>query len=88
MVKDVTLEFCSIQQHSIRDIRAKFCIHNLPQSPDIGQNSDRSIFDFRISGKSLMKENCHKSRTSDDIDMKLGPVTKVDKRNKKNIKKN
>ena len=30
-----------------------------------------------------MKENCHNSRTSDDIDMKLGPVTKLDKRNKK-----
>ena len=29
-----------------------------------------------------MKENCHNSRTSDDIDMKLGPVTKLDKWNK------
>ena len=25
---------------------------------------------------------CHNSRTSDDIHMKLGPVTKLDKRNK------
>ena len=25
---------------------------------------------------------CHNSRTSDDIDMGLGPVTKLDKRNK------
>ena len=30
----------------------------------------------------LIKENCHNSRTSDDIDMKLGPVTKIYKRNK------
>ena len=29
-----------------------------------------------------MKENCHNSRTSDDIDMKLGPATKPNKRNK------
>ena len=29
-----------------------------------------------------MKENCHNSRTCDDIDMNLGPVTKLDKRNK------
>ena len=29
-----------------------------------------------------MKESCHNSRTSDDIDMKLGPVTKLYKRNK------
>ena len=83
----VTLEFCSIQLHSIRDIHAKFGIHNLHQSPDIGQNSDGGISDFRISGQSLTKENCHNSRTSDDIDMKLGPVTKLDKRNKTTSKK-
>ena len=29
------------------------------------------------------KKNCHSSRTSDDIDMNLRPVTKPDKRNKK-----
>ena len=29
-----------------------------------------------------MKEKCHNSRTSDDNDMKLGPVTKLYKRNK------
>ena len=81
-VKAVTLEFCSIQQHSIGEIRAKFSVYNSPQSPDIEQNSDRGISDFRISGQSLMKENCHNSRTSDDIDLKLGPVTKLDKRKK------
>ena len=37
---------------------------------------------YRISGQSLIKENCHNSRTSDDIDEKLRPVTKLDKRNK------
>ena len=81
------MEFCSIQLSSIRDVHAKFGIHNLPQSSDIGQNSDRGISDFRISGQSLIKENCHNSRTSDDIDMKLGPVTKLDKRNKTTSKK-
>ena len=29
-----------------------------------------------------MKENCHNSRTSDNTDLKLGPVTKLEKRNK------
>ena len=29
-----------------------------------------------------MKENCHNSGTSDIINMKLGPVTKLYKRNK------
>ena len=52
------------------------------QSPDIGQISDGGIFDFWISGQSFIKENCHNSRTNGDIDMKLGSVTKLDKRNK------
>ena len=82
MVKAVTLEFLSIQLNSVRDNHAKFGIHNLPQSPDIGQNSDGGISDFRISGQSLIKENSHNSRTSDDIDIKLGPVTKLDKKSK------
>ena len=44
---------------------------------------------FPISGflvKSLIKENCHNSRTSDDTDMKHGPVTKLYKRNKTSSK--
>ena len=40
------------------------------------------ISDFKISGQSLIKRNCHNPRPSDDIDTKLGPVTKIDKRNK------
>ena len=59
----------------------------MPQSPDIGQNSEGGISDFRISGQSLIKVNCHNSRTSDDIDIKLGPVTKLDNRNKTMFKK-
>ena len=71
----------------MRDIRAKVGIPNSPQSSNIGQDSDNTqeippISDFRISGQSLMKENCYNSRTSDDIDMKLGLGTKLDKRNK------
>ena len=55
---------------------------NSPQSPDIGQNSYGGICDSQISGQSLIKENCHNSRTSDDIDMKLGPVTNANKTKK------
>ena len=42
---------------------------------------------FWISAQSLIKENYRNSRTSDDIDMKLGLVTKLDKRNKTTSKK-
>ena len=51
------------------------------------QNSDRDISDFGISGQSLVRVNCHNSRTSDDIDMKFGPVTQLNKRNKTASKK-
>ena len=46
----------------------------------IVENCKRKLF--------LVKENCKRnSRTSDDIGMKLGPVTKLDKRNKATSKK-
>ena len=34
-----------------------------------------------ISGQSFINKNCHNSRNSNDIDMKLTPITKLDKRN-------
>ena len=87
MVKAVNLALCSIQQHLTKDICDKFSIPYSHQSPDIGQNSDGGISDFRISGQPLIKENCHKSRTSNDIDVKLGPVTKLEKTNTTFLKK-
>ena len=35
----------------------------------------------------LENKNWYNSRTSDDIDMKLGPITRIDKRNKTTLKK-
>ena len=87
MVKVGPLEFCSIQSHFFRDVRAKFGIPYLLQSPDNRQNSCRVIYDFGISGQSLIKRNCHNYRTIDDIDIKFGPLTKLDKRNKTHSQK-
>ena len=45
---------------------------------------------FPLSGflvKSLIDKIRHNSRTSNDIDMKLGPLTKLDKRNTTTLKK-
>ena len=53
----------------------------MPQSKNTGQNPDEGISDFRISGQFFIKENYHNSRTSKDIDMKLGLVPKFDTRN-------
>ena len=77
-------------QHSVTFIRnacAKFGIPHSFQSPDIGQNSDRGISNFQISDQSLIEIYCCNSRSSDDIDMKLGLITKLDKRNKTTSKK-
>ena len=71
----------------IRGIRGKFGIPYLPRSPDIKQNLDEGISDFRISGQSFINENCHNSRTSHNIDMILGPLTKLDKTNTTTSKK-
>ena len=46
-----------------------------------------SISDFRIPGQYLICGNFHNSRTSKDIDMKLGSVTKLDKKNTTTLKK-
>ena len=51
------------------------------QFPNIGQNSDWGIFSFWISGQSLINKSCHNSRTSNEIEMKLGLVTKLEKIN-------
>ena len=40
-----------------------------------------------ISIQSFIKENCHNCRTNDGIDIKLGSVTKLDKRKKTASKK-
>ena len=80
MHKAVTLAFCSTNYLFITDILAKFCIPNLPQSADIGQTPDRGIFDFQISGQSFINENCDNSITGHDTDIKLGPVTKPNRR--------
>ena len=86
-VKAVTLVFCSIQLYCIRYILAKFGLPNSPQPSDIGQNSDGGVSKFRISGQSFISKNRCNSKSSHDIDMKLGPVTKVDKRKMATSKK-
>ena len=63
-----------------RDIAAIFGIPNLSWFTDHGQKLDGEIHDFWISSQSHTKRNCQNSRTSNDIDMKLAPVTKIYKR--------
>ena len=72
-----------ILQHSVTFHLKHSCqiwYPNLTQSSDIRQNSDKSISYFRSIP-------CHNCRTSNDIDMKLGPVTKLDNKNMTTSKK-
>ena len=57
------------------------------QSPDNGQNSHGGILDFQISCQLFTEKNYHNSRTSNDIDVKLGPVTNLEKKNTAILKK-
>ena len=41
----------------------------------------RPVYNFQTSGQSFINKNCHNCRTSHDLDLKLGLVTKPDKRN-------
>ena len=53
-----------------------------PSLQILGNISDGGDSDFRISGQSFINKNYGNSRTSHVIDMKLGPGTKIYKRNK------
>ena len=70
----------------MRDFRSKFGIPNSSQSPDIGQNSYGGILYFPIFGQSLIKRIVITPELV-MIDIKLGPVTKLDKKNKTTSKK-
>ena len=56
---------------------------NIPSLLILGKTQTEGASDFRIYVQSLIKENCRNFRTSDAINMKLGQITKLDKRNKK-----
>ena len=62
-------------------------IPNLPHYSDIEHNSDGCIFNIRNSGQTLTNKNCKKTRASNNIDMKLAPVTKLDKKTTTTLKR-
>ena len=47
------------------------------------QNSDNVISDGWVSVQSFINKNCHNSRTSHNIEIKLEPVIKLDKKTQK-----
>ena len=73
--------FAAASNFLLKEVCAKFCIP-CPSFQILGKTRGVKLSNFWISGQSLIKRKCHNSRTSDHTDMELGPVTKLDKRNK------
>ena len=73
-------------QRSVRHYQRRSCqiCYSLPVPiPRYWAKLRGTYFRSLDSGQSPINRNCHNSRTTGDIDLKLGPVTKLDKRNKK-----
>ena len=49
----------------------------------IVESSYETISDFKVSDQSFIDKNCRNFRASYDIDVKLGPVIQLDKKNYK-----
>ena len=49
----------AVGQSKCKVFNSNFIIPNLPQFPDIGQNSDKGTSDFQISGQSFINKKCH-----------------------------
>ena len=74
--------FSAFSKISLETFMPNLVFINYPSLQILGKIQTGFFSNLRISSKSLIKENCHNSRTSDGIDMKLGTVTELDKRNK------
>ena len=83
MVKAVDQAFCSTKLETlVANPVSKTCSSH--QMLDKTQTGVFPIIGFLV--KPLINESCHNSRTGNDIDMRLGPISKPDKRNKATTK--
>ena len=76
-IKPVTLEFWPFSSISLETFVPNLVFLTCPSS---------YIFWFPDLPPISRQENCHNFRTCDDIDMERGPLTTLDKRNKKGKK--
>ena len=87
MSTNLTLEIWKCSNFSLQTFRPNLVSLTWPSLPILGKTQSGL---FPISGflvKPLLNENCHNSRTSTNIDMKVGQITKLDKRNTATPKK-
>ena len=76
-VKGVSLVFC-IGNFSLETFVPKIVSLTRPSLHILDKIQTGEFVYFQISGQSLIKENCHNSRISHEIGMKLGSVIKLD----------
>ena len=81
-MKAVTLAFCSIQLRFIKIFVPNLVSLTCPGLQILDKTQMVVFLMSVVFLKSLIKENCHSCRTSNDIDVKLRPATQLDKRKK------
>ena len=86
-VKTVTCHFAAFSNFSLETLVPNLVSLTRPSLQVSDKNQDKGISNFCIFGESLTNKNCHNFRTSNDINMKLRPVTKLDKGNTAKSKK-
>ena len=86
-VKAVTWHFVAFSNTLLETFVPNLVFPTSPSLQIFGKTQTRVFPNSGFLVKSLIKENCHNSRTSDDIDMKLGAGTKLYKRNKTTSKR-
>ena len=86
-VKTATLAFCTIQYYFITIICTKSRFLTLPNLQSLGKTQMGVFPDFRTYDQFFINKNCRNSKINHDIDIKLRPVTKFNKRNTVTSKK-
>ena len=85
-VKTATLAFRTIHYYFITIICTKSRFLTLPNLQSLGKTQMGVFPNFRIYDQFFITKNCRNSKINHDIDIKLRPVTKFNKRNN-NVKK-
>ena len=74
--KAVTVAFAAFRNSLLETFVPTLVFPTCPSLQILGKTQTGVFPNSGFLVKYLIKENCHNSRAFDDIDMKLGPVTK------------
>ena len=81
MIKMQMWCIAAFSNFSLETFKPNLVLLTYPSLEILGKNQTRLLPVPWFLVRSLVSKNCHNSRNSNDIDMKLGPVTKLSKKN-------